>query len=151
MDENKSTEVIKTQDKKDVVGLEVAEADFHRWAEGMDLDLDTTDMDAEDLTAFNKSVRRLTTAIRKGSLLVNDEGLMEYTPANALSTYKGAIIFRERTGAACMAMDRFKKTQDIAKTYAVMADMCKVPIKAFSGLVGIDAKVCQDIFVFLMD
>ncbi len=50
-----------------------------------------------------------------------------------------------------MAMDGKKKNYDVTKTYAVMADMCKVHPNTFAGLVGIDAKICEALFALLMD
>ena len=133
------------------VNLETATQEFDQWAEAMDLDLDVADMDAEDLTAFNKQKRKIVKAIQSGSLTFNDDGEAVYTPANAKSKRQDAITFYERTGASMMAMDGKKKNHDIGKTFAVMGDMCKVHPSTFSGLVGIDGKVCEALFALLMD
>lgn len=135
----------------EVVGREVAEKEFDRFVEEMDLDLDTADMDAEDQTAFSKQKNRIIKAIMVGALIINENGEAEYTPRNAKTKYKDAIIFHERTGASLMAMDGKKKGYDVAKTYAVMANMCKVHQKVFAGMVGVDGKVCEAIFSLLMD
>ena len=133
------------------VVLEMAEQEFDQWAEAMDLDLDTADMDAEDLTAFSKQKRRIVRAVQKGALVFNDDGEAVYTPQNAKSKHQDAITFHERTGAAVMAMDGKKKGHDISKTYAVMGGMCKAHPSVFAGLVGIDGKICEAIFALLMD
>lgn len=130
---------------------EVAEQDFDRFVEEMDLDLDTSEMDAEDLTAFNKQKNKIIKAIERGHLIINDKGEAEYTPFNPRSKHKDAIVFHERTGASLMAMDGKKKNHDVAKTYAVMADMCKVHQNVFAGLVGSDVKTCEALFALLMD
>jgi Zn-finger domain-containing protein len=133
------------------VALEMAEAELDRFAEEMDLDLDTADMDAEDLAQFTKLRKRLLHAIQKGALVINDNGEAVYTPQNRKSKHQDALTFRERTGASLMAMDGKKKNYDVTKTYAVMADMCKVHPNVFAGLVGIDAKICEALFALLMD
>ncbi len=133
------------------VDPETAAADFDRFAEMMDLDLDMSGMDADDLTAFNKQKRRIVTAIERGSLVINEEGEAVYTPSNKKSAHTDAITFHERTGASLMAMDGKKKGHDVAKTYAMMGDMCKLPPKVFAGLVGTDVKTCEAIFAVLMD
>jgi hypothetical protein len=133
------------------VAPELAAQEFNGWVEAMDLDLDTAQMDSEDLTAFNKQKRRIELAIQRGSLVFNDEGEAVYTPSNPKSKHQEAITFYERTGASMMAMDGKKKGHDIGKTYAVMADMCKVHASVFSGLVGLDGKVCEALFALLMD
>ena len=133
------------------IAREVAESEFDRFTEAMDLDLDTSLMDVEDLTAFNKQKSRLIRAIEKGHLIFNDNGEAVYTPDNKRSKYKDAITFRERTGASLMAMDGKKKNHDVAKTYAVLADMCGVHQSVFANLVGTDVKVCEALFALLMD
>lgn len=135
----------------DLIALEVAEAEFDRFVDSMDLDLDTKDMDAEDLTAFHKQRRRIIKAMMIGALVINEKGEAVYAPQHERSKHKEAITFHERTGASLMAMDGKKKNQDVAKTFAVMADMCKVHPSVFAGLTGVDDKVCGALFSFLMD
>lgn len=138
-------------DKILLIDDETAEAEFDRFVEAMDLDLDTADMDAEDLTGFNKQKNRILKAIRKGSLVINENGEAVYTPCRPGSKHTDAITFHERTGASLMAMDGKKKNHDVAKTYAVLANMCRVHQSVFAGLVGTDVKVCEALFALLMD
>ncbi len=133
------------------IAPEMAEQEFERWAEGMDIVVDVSKLDAEDATAFNKQRDRIVSGIVKGSVVINDNDEVEYTPWRPNSKSKDTIIFHERSGASLMAMDGKKKGQDVAKTYAVMADMCKVAPKVFAGLVGSDIKMCESIFALLMD
>lgn len=137
--------------KENPVVREVAEADFDRFVDCMDLDIDPTEMDAEDRTAFDRQKSRIVRTIEKGHLVINDNGEAVYTPFNPRSKHTEAITFHERTGASLMAMDGKKKNHDVAKTYAVMADMCKVHQSVFAGLVGTDVKVCEALFALLMD
>ena len=135
----------------DVIAEDVALLEFDRFVDSMELDVDTTKMDAEDLTAFNKQKRRLIEAIKCGALVFNEDGEAIYTPGHKKSKTTDAITFHERTGASLMVMDQKKKGHDMAKTYAVMAEMCRVHPNVFAGLVGRDIKVCEAIFAFLMD
>lgn len=137
--------------KKDTIALEVAMKDFDTFTEKMDLDFDTTGMDAEDLTAFNKQKNRILRSIQRGDLVINDNGEAVFTPANIKSKHKEAITFHERTGASLMAMDGKKKNHDVSKTYAIMGDMCGIHQGVFSSLVGGDIKVCEALFALLMD
>lgn len=139
-----------SKDKKAVIDIETASAEFDRWAEAMDLELDTALMDADDLNGFTRQKNRIVRAIERGALVVNDDGEAQYTPQNAKSKHQDAITFHERTGLT--AMDGAKKNQDMKRTYAVMGEMCKVHPNVFaSNLVGIDIKVCEAIFSLLMD
>lgn len=136
-------------DKK--ITEEVALQEFDRWADEMDLHFDTSDMDAEDLTEFNKQKGKITRAIEQGHLVINDSGEAVFTPYRAGSKHQDAITFHERAGGSLMAMDGKKKGHDVAKGYAVMADMCRVHPGVFAGLVGSDIKICEAIFSLLMD
>jgi hypothetical protein len=133
------------------VDIETALREFDRFAETMDLDLDTSEMDADDLAQYSKQKRRLLAAIQKGALVVNEGGEMEYMPQNAKSKREEPLIFHERTGASLLAADGKKKNADGAKTYAVMADLCKVHPNVIAKLAGIDVKVCEAIYTLLMD
>ena len=133
----------------DKVALEVAEKEFDRFTNDMDLDVDEKFMDEGDLTAFNKQKRRIITAICNGSLVINDNGEAVYTPQKSGDIEP--LVFHERTGASVMAMDSKKKNHDMAKTYAVMGDITKVHQNTFAKMKGIDIKICEAIFALLMD
>lgn len=135
----------------DKVALDVAYQEFDRFVEEMDLDLDTSFMDEEDLTAFGKQKNRIIRAIQRGHLVINENGEAVYTPYNKGSKNREALTFHERTGASLMAMDGKKKGHNVAKTYAVLADMCRVHPSVFAGLAGMDVKVCEALFALLMD
>jgi len=137
--------------KEEKIDIETAEKEFDRFGEGMDLDFDIGKMDDEDKNAFNKHKNRIISSIQKGHLVINQNDEAEYTPFRPGSKHKEAIIFHERTGASLMAQDGKKKNADVAKTYAVMGDMCKVAPKVFAGLAGADIKTCEAIFALLMD
>ena len=128
-----------------------AASEFDRFADAMDLDLDESKMDAEDLTAFNKQKGRILRAIERGALMFNEGGEAIYTPHHKRTPSHDPVTFHERSGASLMAMDGKKKNADVAKTYAVMADMTGETAKTFALMVGPDIKVCEALFAFLMD
>ena len=129
--------------------MEIAESEFQRFCDEMDLDVDTEVMDAEDKTAFEKIKRRIIKAMQSGALVINENGEAVYTPQR--SDYTDPITFHERTGNSALAMDGKKKNEDARKTYAVMGDICKVHPGIFSKLRGTDIKICEGIFTLLMD
>lgn len=133
----------------DIINSDVALVEFDRFVELMDLDVDTDDLDAEDLTAFNKIKKRLVKALCKGSLVINDKGEAMFTPQN--TTLEEPLTFHERTGASLMAMDGVKKNHTVAMSYKVMADMTRCHPNTFAKLKGNDIKVCEDILKLLMD
>jgi hypothetical protein len=133
------------------INLEVAESEFDRFVECMGLLLDTAKMDVEDKTAFDKQKNRIIDAMISGHLVINDDGEAVYTPFRLTSGHKEPITFHERTGASVLAMDGKKKGHDMAKTYAIMAEMCKVHPSTFSKLTGPDIKTCEAVYALLMD
>jgi len=134
---------------ENLISSDMAESEFNRFTDAMDLDVDTSCMDIEDKTTFEKQKRRLIKALQNGSLVINDNGEPVYTPQK--STPNEPLVFHEQTGAALMSMDRLKKNHDVAKTYAVMGNICKVPQDVFAKMKGIDIKICMIIFSLLMD
>ena len=123
------------------VGREVAEAEFERFVDTMDLDVDETRMDGEDRTSYRDLKERILRAIEHGHLVVDEKGQPVYTPR--AGTQAQPIIFHEPTGASFMAMDSKKKDQNVAKMYAVMADMTHLDAKVFASMAARDLKICQ--------
>ena len=140
-----------TDKKQPVVAKEVAESEFDRFVERMDLDVDTSIMDEEDVTAFNRQKSRIIKAMMAGTLVINENGEAAYVPQHERSKYKELITFREHSGASVMATDNKKKNQNVAATFAMMADMTGLHPGTFAGLVGSDIKICMAIFTLLMD
>lgn len=127
----------------DKIAKEVAEQDFERFAESMDLDVDPSNMDEDDLKGFNQQKDRVIAAIQSGSLVVNDKDEPVFTPQRTNDA--AAITFHEPTGASLMAMDRKKKTEDVGKLYAAMGDITRTNAKTFSTMRMADLKVCMAI------
>jgi len=127
----------------DKVAKEVAEAEFDRFVESMDLDVDPSDMSEEDKQGFQQQKDRVVRAIQSGALTVNDKGEPVYTPKRTKDAEP--LTFHEPTGASLMAMDRKKKSEDIGKLYAAMADMTRTHSSTFSRMQMGDLKVCMAI------
>lgn len=127
----------------DKIVKEVAEQEFNRFVEAMDLDVNPGDMDAEDKKGFEQQKDRIISAIQSGALVINDDGEPVFTPQRTNDA--AAITFHEPTGASLMAMDRKKKTEDIGKLYASMGDITKTHASTFSRMKMPDLKVCMAI------
>ena len=125
------------------VDQEVAEQEFSRMVELMDIDTNLEDED--DRKGFEETKTKIVKAISKGRLVINENGEPIFTPKNG-----SAITFREPTGASLMAMDRRKKTEDIAKMYSVLGDVTKMPVKTFSSMPYSDLKICIAIITLFL-
>lgn len=131
------------------VSAEAAEAEWKRWLVAMDLvdKADESFMDQEDLKGFREQKRRIIDAIRRGRLRANDAGEFVFSPQSGTC---GDITFHEPTGADKLAVDRCRKNEDMAKTYAVLASMTGTSPQTFAGLKGRDLRVCEAIFVLFL-
>lgn len=127
----------------DKIAKEVAEQEFNRFVESMDLDVDPADMDEDDRKGFTQQKDRVMAAIQSGALVIKDSGEPVFTPQRTNDA--DAITFHEPTGASLMAMDRKKKTEDIGKLYAAMGDITKTHANVFSKMKMADLKVCMAI------
>jgi hypothetical protein len=127
------------------VTREVAEAEFVRFFEAMDLRLEDPDLDEEDRKSFNDNRRTFLEAVERGVLVVNENGEPVFTPAEG-----SPITFYEPTGATIMAMDRIKKGHDIKRSYAVMSEQTKTPIARFTGMKQREFKVCEAVFILFL-
>src|SRR4051812_2500859 len=99
------------------VAKDVAEAEFDRWVDAMDLSskLDPATLGDEDKRLQAEHKRVIVEALMKGSLVVNAQGEFEFTPV--ASDNKGTITFYEPTGASFLAADQAKQGHSVAKMY----------------------------------
>lgn len=121
------------------VAADVAEADFNRFIDCMDLDINTDGMDDDEKKDLSLQKGRVTSAIMVGSLVINEDGEPVFTPQREDTD---ALTFHEPTGAALMAMDRKKQSEEIAKMFAAMAAITRTNSKVFSNMKMADLKIC---------
>lgn len=133
---------------KEIVAKEVALVEFDRFADCMDLDVDTSKLDVEDKVAFEDQKGRIVKAIMCGSLTINGSGEPEFTPQRSKDAKP--IKFPEPTGSALMAMDKRKKNEDMAKFFATMGDMTGEHPSTFAKMKMADLKVCMAIAILFL-
>ncbi len=121
---------------------DMAEDEFHRFTEAMDLEFDVEEMDDKDREAFENHKKVMIKALRDGSLVINENGEPTYTLKK--SKTPTTLTFREPRGSSFIAMDG-KKMGDVGKMYACMADMTGVHQSTFSNAHYRDLKVMQTI------
>jgi hypothetical protein len=131
--------------REDVVAAEVAEDEFTRFVEMMDLDVDLSGMDEEDRRSFENEKRIFLRAVRRGRLTVDDQGQPTFRTQDDRE-----LVFAEPTGATLMEMDRAKSGKDVRKTYMLLAAITKSMPQTFSAMPLRDLKVCQAIMGFFM-
>lgn len=119
------------------VATEVAESEFDRFIEAMDIDVDPAGMDDEDKKSYESARRLIVGAIRAGRVTVDAQGQPIFAPNEGQP-----ITFFEATGASLMAMDQKKKNHDVTKMFAAMADITKQPITRYAKMAKRDLKIC---------
>ncbi len=136
--------------KNAVVAKEVAEAEFERFLDAMDLVPERHDLRGDDLDEFQDAKARILLAIRRGHLVIDEEGQPVYTPQVG---EREPITFYEPTGATYTAKPAMagrggkRKTPDeMDRMHAMLADMTRQPIVRFKKMKGRDVKVCHAIW-----
>ncbi len=136
------------KEQKDKVAREVAEAEFERFAEAMDLDVEPEGMDDEDLSTFKACKRLMMREMLRGNLVIKeDTGEAAYTPKVGDTN---ELTFHEPDGAALMSMDRTKKGHDQKKLNALMGEMTHTSTARFSSMKQRDLRICSAITVLFL-
>lgn len=137
-------------DKKEVkkgikIAREVAQLEFDRFVDLMSINIDVDRMDDVDKANTKTDMETFIKATMGGFLVVNDEGEPIYTCQRTNGNDVEPFVFSEPTGAALMAMDRRKQTEDVGKLFASMAEITGRPANLFSKMKMSDLKVCMAI------
>ena len=131
---------VETATSKYKVDEDTATAEFDRFMEMMDIDVDPAGMDDEDKVDFGRHKGLLVKVIRRGSLVINDKGEPVFTPQRGEGG--SPITFHEPKGSAIMAMDRKKRGHDVGKMFASIADMTGTSSSTYSNMYSSDLKIC---------
>jgi hypothetical protein len=83
------------------VAREVAEAEFSRFVETMDIDVDKSKLDIDDAAKLDQLRETFVSAVEKGRLVVDEHGQPIYTTKDGKS-----FTFREPTGATILKMQK---------------------------------------------
>ncbi len=135
-----------------VVDQESADADFDRFVELMDLDLDEDRMDVEDLKAFKEGKHKIVRYIKEGHLVITEKGEPKFIRfPRSPKIQADSITFYEPGGSSFMSTDTKKEGHNVAKMHAIMADMTKKPGAVFSNVIGTDYKVMSAIVSLFLD
>lgn len=138
----------------DEVKIEMSEeqamAELEKWAEENDIDLYVTTSNGERL--LDSTVSKLTKAIKKGSLVLNDDGDFEYTISDkSPAGFAGKkITLKTPTGAAYMAMDSFKDQQTVHKTLAIASAITGMDVSWFAKIHNTDYKLINTVVSFFL-
>ena len=125
---------------KDVVCAEMAETEFQRFADAMDLDLDAP-KDGEAANNFQEAKRVFLRELCAGRLTVNDKGEASYACVRCEKT----VTFHRKTGATLLACDQAKEGQEVRKMALMIGEMTREGPGFCSNLEGRDLNVIMKI------
>jgi len=135
------------QDKK--VALEVAEADFERFALAWDLDTEVEEFTLEDKDEFLEHRRKIVRQIRGGRAAINEAGDIVYQLFDPVGTLTEVLIRRPK-GTHFMAMDKEKDGRNISK----MIQFVSASINQLPGIIkkmdGVDVKFLQAVYMLFL-
>ena len=125
------------------VEAEVAVAEFERWADVFEIDISTSDLDPEELKAFDGFKAKFIKRIETGALTVDEDGVIEFSPRGDDGD---PLRFDEPTGALLSA--RQKNDTDIQAARRVLAAWAGVPAKRFADMKLRDFNFCSELLAF---
>lgn len=128
------------------IAEEVAEQEFERMCAAARIDTDTSEMNEKDLAAWTVQRHKIVKDIRRGTLVVGDDGRPTYTPPGGAK----AFTFNLPTGATLIAAK--SRENEIEGMCLAMADMTREDRGTFSKLDRIDLYACTRLAgLFLAD
>ncbi len=134
--------------KEQKVATEVAELEFERFIEAMDLDVDPKHLDDEDKKSFARLKGIVLHALETGHMDVNQDGEPVLYPKTIED--KTPIVFYEPEGASFMEMDKKRKDHDVAKQMALLGAITKKNPQHFAKMKQRDLKVLNAVLMLFL-
>ena len=131
------------------VDEETAERDFENFCLKWEMDVDPVHMNEEDEERFNKTKRLITLAIRRGRCVIEDDGVLIYTPFH--SPNKNDLRFKMPDGEVIMASDSRKEGHNVERSMKVLAQLTGQSKNRFKKMDGRDFKFCQAVVALFLD
>jgi len=104
-----------------VVGDDVAEAEFNRFMAALRAKANTDRMSDERRADFESNKGKVMDALRDGSLRVDDKGQPYYTPEGPFPS--GPLRFKKPTGATLMSANGLGEDAGIAQTFKMLSQL----------------------------
>jgi len=125
--------------------LEVAKAECQRFLDEWEIEVNLNAMNDDTKEDFESFKIRLQNALKMGRLTINEEGdpiLKLRKPAGTLEE----VHFHMPDAPVFRAFDEYKEGKNVAKSFNVIAAMCKIGVAEVNMFDGRDLKICQNIF-----
>lgn len=124
------------------VALEVAEAEFERWAQSFELDVSGQGFDDEEMKDLKRFKSKFVARMQSGALVIDEDGTIEFTPRGQ----SAPLTFEEPDGSVLSA--RMKTDNDVQASRRILAAWAKVEPKAFADMKLRDVNFCSELLAF---
>lgn len=130
-----------------VVAREVAEDELQRLLDL--LEIETEDLDEEDLSDFEEKKEPVLKAIMEGRVTLDEQGLPTLKFRTPVDSHT-SITFQMPTAATLISLGDSKATNEITKTFATLADLTGTPKTVFPKLNMRDYKIAAALLAFFL-
>lgn len=141
------------EDQKTIMTPEMAEDEFHRFAEINRLAIKRWEELSIEEQDKQKSARAcVIEAFERGTLTLEDDGLPVYEceDEDSIAHITDPIKFKKRTGSMLSVTDQCRESERGKMARLLMARMLGIPPLKVERLAGVDMKVCEAVFGFLL-
>ena len=133
--------------KETKINKEMAEAEFQRWCDAMDIETDAEFFEEEDdISSFKKNKSKVVRSIMDGSTIINDEGLLVYTTRR--KEKQKTYTFNEFYGSILISMEKIEGGN--ARMFTGCGEITQTSQGDFSSMKGSDLALSQAVFILLM-
>ncbi len=128
------------------INKEMAEQEFNRWCEAMDIETDVEFFQEDEEYQFTKNKRKVVKSIMLGSSVINDKGLLIFTTTRK-DTNKD-YTFEEHDGGLLVSIENIDGGN--ARMFTGCGEITSTSEHDFRSMKGSDLKTSQAIWLLLM-
>lgn len=126
------------------IAREVAEQEFEKWCEAMDVEIDG--LTTEEIEGMAPHRRIIVNAISKGAATVDEAGKLSYKTHRTAEPQD--YTFGEISGATLVSME--KANLGHARIFVVLSEITGRPAGEFRKMTGRDLSLMESVFILLM-
>lgn len=141
----------KEKKDKNIINQESAELEFEKFCESWDIDHDESSFNEEEKIDYDRLKRQIIRSIKKGRLIVRDDGSLTYIISKFSKDHAGQELnFEMPDGKDILSMNGYKENHEVSKNFAMLASVVGKPPQFFSKLKTIDINVLQAVVMLFL-
>jgi len=128
-----------------VLSPDQAKKECQRFLDEWEIEINMNAMNEDTQEDFESFKIRLANALERGRLSIDEDGDPHMHLRNPVGTLTD-IHFHLPDAPVFRAFDEYKEGKNIAKSFKVIAAMCKISDGEINRFDGRDIKICQNVF-----